>query len=85
MRLTAPIVPSFGSSSPCQPSYLYGLLPQTGVSVCACLQPCVYIHTYSCVSLANSMDSHTCVCEGVFVRGSLWCVCPCPLRNEGGR
>lgn len=29
----APMVPCFGSSSSCQPSYLYGLLPQTGVCV----------------------------------------------------
>lgn len=47
MSLTAPMVPGCGSSSSCQPSYLYGLLPQTGVSVC--LRVCGGVYMRVCV------------------------------------
>ena len=77
MGMTAPMVPSFSSSSSCQPFYLYGLLPQTGVSVCVqtcgsqnvsvyrSKKPvcvCVCVCKYTCVVVTNPMGSQELVC-----------------------
>lgn len=66
MSQTAPMVPGFGSCSSCQPSYLYGLLPQTGV--------CVFVYVRTCAR--NS------VCMVIFVLLSVIhnCVCDCNLN-----